>query len=139
MAKINNTTSYPTATPTNTSMLIGSESVGGGTKNYKVSDLSSFLNLNPTLSTLTVTGSVTFEDTVSFTDANSISASGVISTAGNIVAVGTVAGSFLASDPANAPASAGAAGVTGSIVTDTNYIYVCVATNTWKRVAIATW
>lgn len=37
------------------------------------------------------------------------------------------------------PASAGAAGTTGTISWDANYIYVCVATNTWKRVAIATW
>jgi len=39
----------------------------------------------------------------------------------------------------SAPASAGAAGTTGTIVTDADYIYVCTATNTWKRVAIATW
>ncbi len=37
------------------------------------------------------------------------------------------------------PANAGATGVKGSIVWDTSYIYVCVATNTWKRVAISTW
>jgi hypothetical protein len=88
---------------------------------------------------LTVTGFTTFQDTVSFADANSISAAGVISTAGNIVALGTVFGSFLAADPANAPASASATGTTGSIVADADYIYVCTATNTWKRVAIATW
>lgn len=38
-----------------------------------------------------------------------------------------------------APANAAAAGVAGTIVTDTGFIYVCTATNTWKRVAIATW
>lgn len=37
------------------------------------------------------------------------------------------------------PASATAAGVQGTIVWDANYIYICTATNTWKRVAIATW
>jgi hypothetical protein len=30
-------------------------------------------------------------------------------------------------------------GVKGTICWDANYIYVCVATDTWKRVAIATW
>jgi hypothetical protein len=30
-------------------------------------------------------------------------------------------------------------GVKGDICHDSNYIYVCVATNTWKRVAISTW
>jgi len=37
------------------------------------------------------------------------------------------------------PASATATGTTGEIQWDANYIYVCVATNTWKRVAISTW
>jgi hypothetical protein len=37
------------------------------------------------------------------------------------------------------PATAGAAGNEGDICWDANYIYVCVAANTWKRVAIATW
>jgi hypothetical protein len=37
------------------------------------------------------------------------------------------------------PATAGAAGKKGDIAYDADFIYVCVATNTWKRVAIATW
>lgn len=37
------------------------------------------------------------------------------------------------------PASAGATGTLGEIRWDANYMYVCTATNTWKRVAIATW
>jgi len=39
----------------------------------------------------------------------------------------------------NAPSSATSTGVTGQITWDTGFIYVCTATNTWKRVAIATW
>lgn len=38
-----------------------------------------------------------------------------------------------------APASASATGVAGSIRWDADYIYVCTATNTWKRAALATW
>lgn len=38
-----------------------------------------------------------------------------------------------------APANATATGVAGQIAKDSNYLYVCVATNTWKRVAISTW
>lgn len=38
-----------------------------------------------------------------------------------------------------APSSAIDTGTTGEIRIDANYIYICVATNTWKRVAIATW
>jgi len=42
--------------------------------------------------------------------------------------------------PANAtPASASATGVAGTISWDGDFIYVCTATDTWKRVAIATW
>jgi hypothetical protein len=37
------------------------------------------------------------------------------------------------------PATASSAGTTGDIVWDASYIYVCTATNTWKRTAIATW
>ncbi len=40
---------------------------------------------------------------------------------------------------AKTPSSATDTGNAGDICWDSNYIYVCVATNTWKRVAIATW
>lgn len=40
---------------------------------------------------------------------------------------------------ARTPASATAAGTQGEIGWDTNYFYVCTATNTWRRVAHATW
>lgn len=39
----------------------------------------------------------------------------------------------------SAPASASASGTPGQIAYDASYVYVCVATNTWKRVAISTW
>ena len=37
------------------------------------------------------------------------------------------------------PASASASGTKGQVAWDSSYIYVCTATNTWKRVAISTW
>lgn len=37
------------------------------------------------------------------------------------------------------PASATATGVLGEIRYDANYMYVCTATNTWKRSALTTW
>ena len=40
---------------------------------------------------------------------------------------------------AKTPASATATGTQGQICWDANYVYVCTATNTWKRSAIATW
>lgn len=40
---------------------------------------------------------------------------------------------------AKTPSSASDLGNTGQIAWDSNYVYVCVATDTWKRAAIATW
>lgn len=48
------------------------------------------------------------------------------------------AGDLLLSSP-TIPGSAGATGVSGTISWDASYIYVCIATDTWKRVAISTW
>ena len=39
----------------------------------------------------------------------------------------------------NTPPSGNAQGNPGTVVWDANYIYVCTATNHWKRVAIANW
>ena len=38
-----------------------------------------------------------------------------------------------------APATAASTGTVGSITWDADYIYVCTASNTWKRASIATW
>ena len=40
---------------------------------------------------------------------------------------------------ARTPASATATGATGEICWDASYIYVCTATNTWRRSAISSW
>ena len=37
------------------------------------------------------------------------------------------------------PASATATGITGTINWDSSYIYICIATNTWKRTSISSW
>ena len=39
----------------------------------------------------------------------------------------------------NTPSSASDTGTTGMITWDSSYLYVCTATDTWKRVAISTW
>ncbi len=41
--------------------------------------------------------------------------------------------------PSAAPATATDTGVTGTITWDAGFLYVCIATNTWVRVAVATW
>lgn len=59
----------------------------------------------------------------------------VAATTGNVV---VTTGSFTIAT-SSTPASASATGTTGTIAWDASYIYVCTATNTWKRAAIATW
>lgn len=39
----------------------------------------------------------------------------------------------------SAPATATSSGSVGQIAVDTGYLYVCVATDTWKRTALSTW
>ena len=39
----------------------------------------------------------------------------------------------------SAPTSATSTGTAGTIAYDSNYVYICVATNTWRRVAISSW
>jgi hypothetical protein len=47
-------------------------------------------------------------------------------------------GSLRVTSP-SVPATATSAGTAGDIAWDSSYIYICTASNTWKRVAIATW
>jgi hypothetical protein len=69
-----------------------------------------------------------------------------ITNAGN-VGIGTTAPTTLLDVNSNAvrlrtartPASAAATGAVGEISWDADYIYVCTATNTWKRAALSTW
>lgn len=51
----------------------------------------------------------------------------------------TVNSDYLRLTTAKTPANASDTGDQGQIAWDADYIYVCTATNTWKRVAIATW
>jgi hypothetical protein len=37
------------------------------------------------------------------------------------------------------PTSGYAIGSVGDIAWDSDYIYICTATNTWKRLALSTW
>lgn len=39
----------------------------------------------------------------------------------------------------SAPAAANSTGTTGTIAWDSDYVYVCVATDTWKRANLSTW
>jgi hypothetical protein len=68
-----------------------------------------------------------------------LSNGGTVSLAMGLSATGvlSVPGNFQGTMGAGVPASSGSTGVAGTIAFDSNYIYVCTATNTWKRVALA--
>ena len=63
-----------------------------------------------------------------------LNVTGAATFAGAVTIAGTVIHTLSAT-----PASASAAGTVGTMSWDANYIYICTATNVWKRVAIATW
>lgn len=48
----------------------------------------------------------------------------------------SVAGLIVA---AHTPSTAADTGVAGTVAWDSNYIYICTATNTWKRAALSSW
>lgn len=56
-----------------------------------------------------------------------------------LAVTGEISATGLVSVGGSTPASASATGTAGTITWDSSYVYVCTATNTWKRVAIATW
>ena len=76
----------------------------------------------PTLTSATFTAIVNAPTTPAGFQASLVQASGLAAVAATSV-----------------PASAGATGVAGQIAYDASYVYICTATNTWKRAAIATW
>ena len=59
----------------------------------------------------------------------------ILSSSGNL----TISGQYQLSSLNTAPASSTATGTTGEIRITADYIYVCIATNTWKRIALSTW
>jgi hypothetical protein len=73
-----------------------------------------------------------FRDLLEDTDLQRVLENGNTSTVGMTVSSITVSSS-------GAPGSAGASGTPGQIKWDSGYIYVCVATNTWKRAALTSW
>jgi hypothetical protein len=57
-------------------------------------------------------------------------------------AVTVATGSALAANhrlTGTAPATASSTGTAGDVRYDTDYVYICTATNTWKRAALTTW
>ena len=74
------------------------------------------------------------------TPATALDVSGVITATPTAGTAGVdINGDMLRVRTARTPASATATGNTGEICWDANYVYVCTATNTWRRSAISSW
>jgi hypothetical protein len=65
------------------------------------------------------------------------SAAGVVKVTNGSTGDGTISGQLRA--VGTAPAATGSTGTAGDIRYDADYIYVCTATDTWKRAALSTW
>jgi len=61
-----------------------------------------------------------------------------INSAGQLVSTLTGSSPFVLTG-VRTPASASAPGTLGEVCRDTNYVYVCTATDTWKRAALNSW
>jgi len=92
-----------------------------------------------------LTAVTTFNVTGAATLSSTLSVSGT-STLGNLVVNGTttvnsslVSNGNLIVASSYVPTANTSPGTKGQIIYDGNYIYVCVATNTWRRTSIATW
>ena len=52
---------------------------------------------------------------------------------------GTISSGLTTLLSSSAPATASSTGTAGDITYDADYVYICIATDTWKRAALATW
>ena len=89
----------------------------------------------------TVTGAIFVNSTAQQVGIFTTTPSATLDVNGNAQIRGnlTLTGTSLIINTSVIPASASAAGLPGQIVWGPSYLYVCVALNTWKRTAIATW
>lgn len=85
--------------------------------------------------TLDITG--TLNTSGAATIGSTLTTTGAATIGGAVTATGILSGSGLKIS-SNPPATSSATGTTGQITWDSSYVYICVATNTWKRAAIST-
>ena len=71
--------------------------------------------------------------------AGTLRTTGAVSLGGATTVGGTLTASSLRVTSSYTPATSSSTGVAGQIAWDSGYVYICVATNTWKRAAITTW
>lgn len=109
------------------------------TERMRLGSSNSYINGKFAIGSTTVASSYSLK-VVSPTSATTSYVGGAVlgfSTDGGINASGVITSNSYFSATLNTPASSSASGTQGDIKWDTNYIYVCTASNTWKRVALS--
>lgn len=123
-------------TLTDGTFIVSGGIISVGTWNGTAIDISDYTNLvagtNITLlgDTLNVDDAF-LVNTGSDTTIGTLTAAG-FTTTGTVTTDGLIIGS-------NVPNSISSAGTAGTITYDSSYVYVCIATNSWKRVALSAW
>jgi len=91
--------------------------------------------------TLHYTGNVKFMSTGTFNQGLTVTTGGATVTAGGltVTAGGASIAGGLRVTGTTAPVTTSTTGIVGQIAFDTDYIYVCIGTNSWKRAQLNTW
>ena len=76
---------------------------------------------------------------VAYTNTLSLASDGNIVLPGSDSSITYINGTLAAPQIIGVPANATANGIAGQLAFNSTHMYICVATNTWKRAAIATW
>jgi hypothetical protein len=95
-------------------------------------------NLGSTTRLQWSSGNIGTTDSVASVDTGLIrSAAGVVKVTNGSSGDGTISGQLRS--VGTAPATASDTGTAGDVRYDASYVYICTATNTWKRAALTTW
>lgn len=107
------------------------------------------INLNTNGTTLQFDNSLTFTSGLAVSSGITtlaggltVSAGGATVTAGGLtVSAGgaVITGGLRLPSPGTVPATTSTTGVVGQVTFDTDFIYVCIATNQWRRAALSAW
>jgi hypothetical protein len=104
-----------------------------------VGSSSNDIEMVPGASLTTPKITVATDDETGLLTVDSISCTGLGAFNATVLGLLELENNTLRMDQQRTIATAATTGVKGDWCHDANFIYICTATNTWKRVAIATW
>jgi hypothetical protein len=93
------------------------------------------INLNTNGTTLQCDNSLTFTSGLAVSSGITTLAGGLTVSSGGAV----ITGGLRIPSPGTVPATTSTTGIVGQVTFDSDFIYVCIATNQWRRATLATW